>query len=180
MHPRAQDLLKLRELPELTPPPGLWERVLEAHRAHMAARRFRRRALAAAAAAVVAVGGALYVATRVEAPTSPALVLTPPQSEAPPEPQAAAVAEPAPYAPLVAESARLERLLAELPSRPLMIGSTAGTIVGLEDRIAIVDAQLSYAAAQDLGPTYREALWGERVELMNALVYVRFAQLQTY
>ena len=56
--------------------------------------------------------------------------------------------------------------------------STAGTVVGLEDRIALVDAQLSYAAARDLAPPYREALWGERVELMNALVYVRFAQTQ--
>jgi hypothetical protein len=58
------------------------------------------------------------------------------------------------------------------------VGSTAGAIVGLEDRIAFVDAQLSYAAAQDLAPPYREALWGERVELMNALVFVRFAQVQ--
>ena len=81
--------------------------------------------------------------------------------------------ETASYAPLVEESERLERLLAELPSRRVMAGSTAGTIAGLEDRIALVDAQLSYAAARDLAPTYREALWGERVELMNALIYVR-------
>ncbi len=89
--------------------------------------------------------------------------------------------EGASYAPLVAESARLERLLAELPApRPLMVGSAAGTVVGLEDRIALVDAQLSYAAARDLAPPYREALWGERVELMSALVYVRFAQTQGF
>lgn len=175
MHPRAQDLLKLRELPALTPPPGVWDRVLEAHAARMAARRFRRRAFAAAATIVVAVGATLYAATRIDAPLSPALT-----NSAPPSEPAVAGAGQVSYAPLVAESARLERLLAELPSRPLMIGSTAGTIVGLEDRIAIVDAQLSYAAAQDLGPTYREALWGERVELMNALVYVRFAQMQAY
>jgi hypothetical protein len=85
------------------------------------------------------------------------------------------------YAPLAAESARLERLLSELPPpRRLMMGSTASTIVGLEDRIAIVDAQLSYAAARDLASPYREALWGERVELMNALVHVRFAQIEGY
>ena len=57
---------------------------------------------------------------------------------------------------------------------------TAGTIVGLEDRIAYVDAQLSYAAARGLAPPYRKALWGERVELMNALVQVRFAQTQGF
>jgi hypothetical protein len=77
---------------------------------------------------------------------------------------------------LVAESARLERLLAEMPApRPLMAGSTASTIVGLEDRIAFVDEQLSVAAAGDVASLYRQALWGERVELMNALVYVRYA-----
>ena len=59
-----------------------------------------------------------------------------------------------------------------------MVGSTASAIAGLEDRIAIVDAQLSYAAAQKVETPYRQALWGERVELMNALVYVRFAEAQ--
>ena len=56
MHDGTEDLLKLRELPELPPPPGVWERVLEAERARAAARRFWRRATAlAAVAAVVAV-----------------------------------------------------------------------------------------------------------------------------
>lgn len=176
MHPRAQDLLKLRELPELEPPRGSWERVLEAHAARLAARRFRRRNLAAAAAVFLAVGATLYLATRSDAPLAPLVA----SNASLPELQTAG-GEALPYAPLVAESARLERLLAELPApRPVMVGSTAGTIVGLEDRIAFVDAQLSYAAAQDLAPTYREALWGERVELMNALLYVRFAQTQAY
>jgi hypothetical protein len=85
------------------------------------------------------------------------------------------------YAPLIFESARLEKVLAQMPAPPpLVVGATAGTIVGLEDRIAYVDAQLSYAAARDLAPPYRTALWGERVELMNALVQVRFAQTQGF
>jgi hypothetical protein len=156
MHDSTEDLLKLRELPELAPPPGVWERVLEAERARRAARRFWHRAVAmAAAAAVVAVGVGAY------------LVNVPGESDA-----ATATRT---YEALVAESARLERVLAEMPApRPLMAGSTASTIVGLEDRIAAVDAELSYAAAQDA--PYRQALWGERVELMNALVHVRFAQ----
>jgi hypothetical protein len=37
---------------------------------------------------------------------------------------------------------------------------------------------LSYAAARNVETPYRQALWGERVELMNALVYVRFAEAQ--
>lgn len=176
MHRPAQDLLKLRELPELEPPPGVWERVLEAHAARSAARRLSRRRLAVAAAVVLAVGAALYVGTRSDVPPSRFAA-----RNAPSLAQDGASNDAPSYAPLIAESARLEQLLAELPApRPVMVGSTAGTIVGLEDRIALVDAQLSYAAAQDLAPTYREALWGERVELMNALLYVRFAQTQAY
>lgn len=172
MHARAEDLLNLRELPELAPPPGVWERVLEAQRARASKRRFRRGLALAAAVAVAVASPVLYVATR-DAPTLPTLVVVPEQV---PEPRRARS-----YEPLMAESARLERLLAEMPApRPLVVGAAAGTVVGLEDRIAVIDAQLSYAAARDLAPPYREALWGERVELMNALVVVRFAQMQGF
>jgi hypothetical protein len=173
MHARTEDLLKLRELPELAPPPGVWERVLEDVGARAAARRFRRR-LAVAAAVIVAVGAVplAYVATRDAPPPTLSIGALKPARMAWDETS---------YAPLIVESARLERLLAELPApRPLVVGSTAGTIVGLEDRIAYVDAQLSYAAARDLAPPYRRALWGERVELMNTLVYVRLAQMQGF
>jgi len=161
----------LLKLPELAPPPGVWERVLEGERARAATRRLLRRALAAAAV-VAAAGPLAYVAT-LDAPAPPTLSVAPQPARVPGEGTS--------YAPLVAESARLERLLAELPApRPLMVGTAAGTVVGLEDRIALVDVQLSYAAARDLAPPYREALWSERVELMNALVYVRFAQTQGF
>jgi hypothetical protein len=160
MHDGIEDLLKLGELPELPAPPGVWQRVLAAERERAAVRRFWRRGAAlAATVAVVAVTAGIVYFDHVR--------------------DAAFEVEAAHYTALVAESARLERVLAQLPApRPLMIGSTASAIAGLEDRIAIVDAQLSYAAAQDVAPPYRQALWGERVELMNALVYVRFAQAQ--
>lgn len=173
MPTRTEDLLKLGELPELAPPPGVFERALAVQRERTVARRVRHR-LAAAAAVAAFIGTLAYVAT-LDSPAPPTLVVA----------TSSRVAnmrlETQSYAPLVAESARLERLLAELPEpRPLMVGSTASTIVGLEDRIAMVDVQLSYASARDLAPPYREALWGERVELMNALVHVRFAQIQGY
>ena len=172
MHARAEDLLKLRDLPELAPPPRVWERVLEGVGARAGARRFRRRsALAAAVFAALAAVPLTYVATRDAAPPSFTIAALHP---------ARATWDEAAYAPLIAESARLERLLAEMPAPRLVVGSTAGTIVGLEDRIAYVDAQLSYAAARDLAPPYRRALWDERVELMNALVYVRLAQMQGF
>jgi|SRR5688572_10858604 hypothetical protein len=172
MYARTEDLLKLGELPELAPPPGVWERVLEEHGERSAARRFRNRA-AAAVAVGVAAGIAAFIAVEKSQP--------PVQLAAPGAVVTLVPLSSAPYVPLAEESARLERLLAELPAPPrVMVGSTAGTIAGLEDRIALVDAQLSYAAARDLEPSYREALWGERVELMNALVYVRFAQTQGF
>ncbi|HXS79599.1 MAG TPA: hypothetical protein VN818_04900 [Gammaproteobacteria bacterium] len=175
MHARAEDLLKLRELPELEPPAGVWERVLEGVGARAATRRFRRRCAAAAAVIVAAAAVPLaYVVATHEAAPRPTL------SFVPLAPARVAWNETS-YAPLVAESARLERLLAEMPPpRRVVVGSTAGTIVGLEDRIAYVDAQLSYAAARDLAPKYRVALWDERVELMNTLVLVRFAQTQGF
>ncbi|HUQ52615.1 MAG TPA: hypothetical protein VM692_10360 [Gammaproteobacteria bacterium] len=156
MHDSTVDKFKLRELPELSPPADVWDRVLEAERARRGARRFWvRTAAMAAAAAVVAVGVTAYFVNTPDAPQTDA----------------------APYQALLDESARLEQLLAEMPApRPLMAGSTASTIVGLENRIAFVDEQLSYAAADKSASPYRQALWGERVELMNALVYVRFAQ----
>jgi hypothetical protein len=176
MHARAEDVLKLRELPQLEAPPGVWERVLETQRLRAAAHRFRRRALAAAAAVAVAVTG-VSAAVMLQRPRAPTMAIVPAMHD---RLVTLVPREPVPYAQLVEESARLERLLAELPPRRVMVGSTAGTIAGLEDRIAFVDAQLSYAAARDLAPTVREALWGERVELMSALVYVRVGQAQDF
>lgn len=173
MHTRAQDLLKLRELPELAPPPGVWERVLEGVGARAAARRLRRR-VAIAASVIIAVAAVPlgYVLTRSAPPPTFTIVRLAPNRVPWDETS---------YAPLIVESARLEKVLAEMPAPPpLVVGATAGAIVGLEDRIAYVDAQLSYAAARDLAPLYRKALWGERVELMNALVQVRFAQTQGF
>jgi hypothetical protein len=59
-----------------------------------------------------------------------------------------------------------------------MTGATASTIAGLEDRIAFVDEQLAYSAAGRVPVPQRAALWSDRVELMNALVSVRYAEAQ--
>lgn len=69
---------------------------------------------------------------------------------------------------LVAESQRLEGAL----GGPVGVvrGRTAGTIAELEDRIAIVDAQLT-AARQS--PDQTLALWHERVRLLDALASMR-------
>ena len=85
------------------------------------------------------------------------------------------------YTSLTSESARLERLLNQIPYRPRLVNAaTATTITGLEDRIAQVDQVLMYSSVNGLRPEQAEALWQERVDLMNALVQVRYAQAQRF
>lgn len=85
------------------------------------------------------------------------------------------------YTSLTSESARLERLLNEIPYRPRLVNAgTVTTISGLEDRIGQVDEVLMYASVNGLQPEQTVALWQERVDLMNALVEVRYAQAQRF
>src|SRR5690606_15320569 len=113
---------------------------------------------------------------------TPDVQAEPPSFAAPRELEAEPQSEPesdpsADYARLVAESARLELMLAALDRPPrLMNAGTALTIAGLEDYIVLVDEQLNYAEARDVDLRYREALWRERVDAMNALLHVRYAQ----
>jgi hypothetical protein len=172
----------LRALPDLEPPPGVWERVVAAeHERRFAPRRWLRGLAGLGVAAAVAGVAIIYLAQEPAVPewtaAVPSTVVVPGGRGTREAPYVAPL--PASYTVLVEESARLEKLLAQMPSpRPLMAGSTATTIVGLEDRIAFLDEQLSYGAARGLQMPQREALWSERVELMNALVHVRFAQAQ--
>lgn len=155
----------LRALPEVTPPAGVWERIVAAQERTAAPPRRVARGLAGFGAAAAA--GLLATIYFVAGPTDePATIV---RSTSP--------ARPVTYAPLVAESARLERLLAEMPPRSHVVRlGTVSTIVGLEDQIALLDEQLSYGDAIGLESPQRAALWSERVDLMNALILVRAAQ----
>ena len=90
-------------------------------------------------------------------------------------PPAVAVAEAAVAAEMRAENERLERILAVLPERHAMRGSTAFTVAELEDRLALVDDRLSRIALEPNAPESAERLWRERVGVMNSLVQVRYA-----
>ena len=181
----AEELARLRQmktdlgaLPELAPPDDGWERI-SAALDRRAARRFAlplRLAAGAVIAVTVALAAMLYIA---RAPQTADLAPVTASARGYDQTAFTQPLLPASYVALVEESARLERLLAQIPyQRPMMTAGTASTIVGLEDRIAFVDAQLTLAAAGGTQLPQRQALWGERVELMNALVYVRFAQAQ--
>jgi hypothetical protein len=174
----------LRDLPEIVPPAGVWERVVTSELMPSSGERPRLQAAVGAgiAAAVAAAALLLVAGPRESTDTPPAVSIAPiadtPSAPALPLQQSPPLVQPS-YASLVEESARLDQVLRNISyQRPVMNASTAGTIVGLEDRIAFIDEQLTYGAARGLGPRQRGALWGERVELMNALVYVRLAQAQ--
>jgi hypothetical protein len=88
----------------------------------------------------------------------------------------AAEALPAPATEAVrAENARLEQLLATLPERRIMRGSTAFTVAELEDRLAMLDDRLTRVTLEPNAPERSERLWRQRAEVMNELVQVRYA-----
>ena len=190
----------LRGLPELAAPAGVWERLQAAEReTRQRVTPWRKLAAGAGIAAAVA-AVAIFV---IGSPSRPAGGHVPPprvpagngditrSGEAPStvvgsgtpfDPNGVLVlgrVVPASYSELVQESARLDRALRRVPrQRPMMSAETATTIAGLEDRIAVIDEQITYSNARGVSQPQRVALWGERVDLMNALVHVRYAQAQ--
>lgn len=82
---------------------------------------------------------------------------------------------------LVAQSRQLDDLLQELPLRPRAERVVqAATLDTLEQRIQWLDFQLSFEAEAELNPEQARSLWRERVDLMDSLVKVRYAQVQDY
>lgn len=79
---------------------------------------------------------------------------------------------------LMVQSQQIERNLRALPGQPRLVrASTAATIAGLEDRIAVIDFTLGHPDA-NLSPDQEERYWRERVRLMNSLLSMRTAQAQ--
>lgn len=182
MRRRTEDDLSLRaalrSLPDLDPPQAAWERLqsaldereLNAEAASPRSHARIRYALAASIAVLALFSATLFIATNpLRTPVGQSADVTPQRAE----PNVSLA-----LADLVAESARLERELTALPRyRGAMRVGTAGTIAGLEDQIAWIDTALTTNVAFDADTNYQEDLWRERVEVMNALVEVHYAQL---
>jgi hypothetical protein len=80
----------------------------------------------------------------------------------------------------LAESQRLESLLASLPAEPRVTrAQTELTVADLEDRLQWVDYRLNLASEAGLAGREADLLWRERVDLLNSLVAVRYAQTRT-
>jgi hypothetical protein len=77
---------------------------------------------------------------------------------------------------LMRRSQRLDAVLQVLPRRPQVeLAGTSATIDELQNRIQLVDHQLATASADQHGDDVQR-LWSARVELMNSLVHVRYAE----
>lgn len=149
----------LAALPEFAPPAGGWQAVLaaQARREAVISPRWPLALAAAALAAAVGLGAWLQSAQH-------DLTVV-----------AGTVAAPRVSDEIRAENARLESLLATLPEPRALRGSTAFTLAEIEDRLAFVDDRLSRVMLEPNAPERTEQLWRERVDLMNSLVQVRYA-----
>ena len=151
-------------LPELEPPTFAWERIQQTIPKRRTLVPPRRVGLAAAAAAVITLTVIALIARQYD---QRALVA----SEQASQPETPHVDE------LVAQSQQLEQLLQILPERPRIERvSTAVTIDTIEQRIQWLDFQMSNAPDSDLNEAQSRQLWRERVDLMDSLVKVRYAE----
>lgn len=170
---------ELEALPSFEPPPTAWP-AIEARVAGIRAdvRGVRGHwLLRGGLAACVAVAALAYL-----------MQSQPPLSE---PPQTTVVAVPASsaspalgtatYASLVEQSAELERSLDRLGRSPRVVrAGTMATVAGLEDRIDAIDTRLTFARQLGLENAAVASLHRQRVELMNALLQVRYADRMRY
>lgn len=78
---------------------------------------------------------------------------------------------------LVAQSRELDEVLLHLPERPAVerVAVTA-TIDGLQQRVQWLDQQIAYANDSGMNDAQAYDLWRARVDLMDSLVKVRYAE----
>jgi anti-sigma factor RsiW len=175
----SAELRKLREtraqlqsLPQLDAPSSFQE-IQRAMARPVAAPRRIVSARLVAALAFVTLTAIFFVALRDQtAPTFAGRKVEPADHRPPTD-----VIETARVPELVARSQQLEGLLQKLPVRPRIERvSTAAMIDTIEERIQWLDFQLSDARDSGLNEEQTRRLWRERVELMDSLVKVRYAE----
>jgi hypothetical protein len=159
---------RLQELPAFDPPTDVWPKIA----AQAAAQPARRVPLAVVAAAAAVIVGVVTVFVIRETPKAPQLAEKPFVDERVPS-----IVPDSDMQKLIAQSRELDQLLEYLPQRPQVERvSLAATVDSIEERIQVLDWQLAYGP--DVGLDRRQAhrLWSERVELMDSLVKVRYAE----
>ncbi len=171
----------LNELPEFAPPDGVWERVLSSVDgiAPVKPQPLWQWPLRAAIAASVAAIAIVLVGRQPDAvdplASGPATIV----AESAPSNAVEEIRGTLSYASLVSESARLERALKGFPNQSgVMRAGTVSQIAAFENEIAAVDYQLMYANLFGLTAQERYSLVQHRVNVLNALVALRYGQAQ--
>lgn len=163
---------RLADLPSADGGPDGWTKVQARLRAReqslQRVQRFARGSMAAALAVLAAIV-ALSIHASLQRPGADAKVAQ--QTDATP----ASASE---IERLRAQSVALEQVLAALPERPAVArAATSLPIDTLETQVQWLDHRLS-AGADPGSPEDAEQLWRERVEAMNSLVRLRYAEAQ--
>jgi hypothetical protein len=161
---------EMHALPQFEPPAMAWDRIRQTIPERRGGLRLRKIGLAAAAAAAITLMTIALIAGQSDRRSIGAAAELV-EAETPAQQAIPHVDE------LVAQSQQLERLLRKLPQRPRIERvSTAATIDTIEQRIQWLDFRLSSAPEADLSEEQSRQLWRERVELMDSLVKVRYAE----
>ena len=157
---------RMQSMPAFEPPADAWEKI-EQGVPVMGAQPKSRVPWAIAAAVVVAVVSGLLIRQ-----PDPEMGEQPIADSQEPE----ATSE-SPLDRLVAQSQELDEMLQYLPERPAVerVAVTA-TIDGIEQRVQWLDQQIAYANDAGMNDAQSYDLWRERVDLMDSLVKVRYAE----
>jgi hypothetical protein len=146
---------ELNQLPQLEPPPHVWRDIqADVGKGWMVL------SAAAAAACLIIVLTVLWSAHGPLAPDTPLVA-----------------GEKDSIGQLVTRSQQLEAVLRTLPQRPAVErAATSATIDELQNRIQMLDLQLSSVMKNDADREQARRLWSTRVALLDSLVYVRYAE----
>jgi hypothetical protein len=163
---------QLQTLPQWEAPAASWEQIQARLSRPRRARGLPGRFVAAAALTGLAIIGSIAVRDQVAAPVAQrATAMAGVRSEVDAEQLAI----------LVAQSQQLEQLLRTLPARPRIERvSTAAAVDGIEQRIQWLDFQMSNAPEEALDDEQARRMWRERVDLMDALVKVRYVEAERF
>lgn len=179
MQQLARQAQSLRELPPLAPPAIdfaaiHWRAATQASRHHI-----HRWQVAAAVLVCVVMGLLVFERDQGSKSSAPvATVHTAQPTTAATRPESVHDVGQELVAELVAQSRELDGLLQQLPPpRQVQRVSFAATVDRIEQRVQWIDMQLSAVAdANAPGPKLEQQLWQERVNLMDSLVKVRYAE----
>jgi hypothetical protein len=162
---------EMQALPQFDPPDLAWERIQQTIPRRAARLPPRKVGFAAAAAALITLAVIALIARHGDLNSSERTAKAPKVVTQPTSADMSHLDE------LVAQSQQLEQILRTLPQRPQIERvSTAATIDTIDQRIAWLDFQLSSAPDGDLSVEQSRRLWRARVELMDSLVKVRYAE----